>query len=311
MKAPGCVRLPPRLARRAGQRSARRSVGIGAFQNGCQDAARGGKMPGMKRRHFLQSAALAAGAVACVPALPSTAAESAAGGREFYELRRYHLRRGPMVKRFDDYVREVAIPVLNRLGVAPVGVFEVMTGPDNPAKYVLLPYKSLAEFLAAHERFGAAPEVQQAQFTNAPPADPPYVRVESSLLVAFEGMPRLEVPRQTAEQKPRLFELRIYESHSRKANRKKIEMFNTGEIALFRRTGLTPVFFGETLVGSRLPNLTYLLVFDDMPAHDASWKTFVSDPEWKKMSTTPGFTDAEIVSNISNLFLRPTAYSQI
>jgi len=40
-------------------------------------------------------------------------------------------------------------------------------------------------------------------------------------------------------------ELRTYESHSKKANLKKIEMFNTGEIAIFRRAGLSPVFFAK------------------------------------------------------------------
>ena len=130
-------------------------------------------------------------------------------------------------------------------------------------------------------------------------------------MVAFESMPKLEVPAATAEKKPRLFELRTYESHSKKANKKKIEMFNNGEIAIFRRTGLAPVFFGETLVGAKMPNLTYMLAFDDMAAHDKNWGAFVADPEWKKLSSTPGYTDPEIVSNISNLFLRPTAYSQI
>jgi hypothetical protein len=158
---------------------------------------------------------------------------------------------------------------------------------------------------------GANAGVEKSEFTNVPAADPPYVRVESSLLVAFDGMPKLEVPKQTAEKKPRLFELRTYESHSKKANQKKIEMFNVGEIALFRRAGLAPVFFGETLVGAKMPNLTYLLVFDDMPAHDANWKTFGGDPDWKKLSTTPGYTDPEIVSNINNVFLRPAPYSQI
>ena len=38
---------------------------------------------------------------------------------------------------------------------------------------------------------------------------------------------------------------------------------------------------------------------------------FSGDPEWKKLSTTPGYTDPEIVSNISNTYLRPAAYSQI
>jgi len=137
------------------------------------------------------------------------------------------------------------------------------------------------------------------------------VRVETSLMVAFEGIPKLEVPAAAKGNQPRIFELRTYESHSKKANKKKIEMFNNGEIAIFRRTGLQPVFFGETLIGAKMPNLTYMLIFENMAAREKNWGAFVSDPEWKKLSTTPGYTDAEIVSNISNIFLRPTAYSQI
>ena len=61
----------------------------------------------------------------------------------------------------------------------------------------------------------------------------------------------------------------------------------------------------------KLPNLTYLLVYENMAAKDKAWGAFGADPEWKKLRGTPGFTDPEIVSNISNVFLRPTGYSQI
>jgi len=88
-------------------------------------------------------------------------------------------------------------------------------------------------------------------------------------------------------------------------------MFNTSEIAIFRRAGLSPVFFGETMIGSRMPNLTYMLTFENMAAHDKAWAAFSADPDWRKLSNTPGYTDSEIVTNISNIFLRPTAYSQI
>jgi hypothetical protein len=54
-----------------------------------------------------------------------------------------------------------------------------------------------------------------------------------------------------------------------------------------------------------------MLTFENMAAHDKNWGVFGSDPEWKKLSSTPGYTDPEIVTNISNLFLRPTSYSQI
>src|SRR5271157_4463285 len=137
-----------------------------------------------------------------------------------------------------------------------------------------------------------------AVFINPPPTDPAYVRMESSLLVAFEGMPKLEVPPAKAENKPRIFELRTYESHSKKANRTKIGMFNGAEIAIFRRTGLHAVFFGETLIGAGMPSLTYMV-------------TFAADPEWKALSTRVGNTDGEIVSSITNVILSPAGYSQI
>ena len=78
--------------------------------------------------------------------------------------------------------------------------------------------------------------------------------------------------------KSRLFELRIYESHSRKAHLKKVEMFNRSEISIFRRVGLHPVFFGQTLIGGRLPNLTYMLGFENAEARDKGWSAFGADP---------------------------------
>lgn len=269
----------------------------------------------MKRREFLKTTTMAAAASAgTITVLSETGAPGQQeSSREFYELRRYQLRRGPMQKLLDDYLREAAIPALNRAGVKPVGVFNVMVGPDSPCTYVFIPYKNLNEFINVHLHLYEDKEYQQAgaDFINAPPTSPAYIRFESSLMVAFEGMPKLEIPAAVAEKKSRIYELRIYESHSMKAHLKKVEMFNKGEIALFRRTGLQPVFFGQTLVGGKLPNLTYMLVFDNMQTRDKNWGVFASDPEWKKMSAAPGYTDPEIVTNITNIFLRPASYSQI
>ena len=264
----------------------------------------------MKRREFLKTS-LVASAAAATASVGHAAETKPAAEREFYELRLYHLRQGPMLKRFDEFYRDVAVPAWNRAGVASVGVFDLMIGPDQPTKYVLLPFKSWEAMNDAREKFEADAAVLKSDFASLPPTDPGYVRKESSVFLAFTGIPKLEIPPQVAEKKARLFELRTYEAHSRKANKKKVEMFYVGEIEIFRRAGLRPVFFGEALVGAKLPNLTYMLVYDDMPAHDKSWAAFGGDPEWKKLSTTPGYTNAEILTNITSLFLRPTGYSQI
>ncbi len=252
------------------------------------------------------------GSLSASSAAPA-ANEGGSDGRECYELRLYRLRIGAGQKTFDEFFRRAAIPALNRAGVAPVGVFNVMFGPENPTMHVLLPCKSLEGLAGAWRQAEADPEYQKAgaDFLNAPAGAPAYVRMESSFMAAFDGMPRLEIPAGATDNKPRIFELRTYESAGEKAGRKKIEMFNRGEIAIFRKTGLRPVFFGQTLVGSKLPNLTYMLVFDSLEQRTANWGAFVADPEWKKLSATPGYTNAEVVSNISNIFLQPMPYSQI
>jgi hypothetical protein len=71
------------------------------------------------------------------------------------------------------------------------------------------------------------------------------------------------------------------------------------------------VFFGQTLVGRNLPNLSYLLAFDDLAARERLWRSFGADPEWQKLRAQPGLSDAEIVSSISNTILRPLPFSPI
>ena len=146
---------------------------------------------------------------------------------------------------------------------------------------------------------------------NAPAQEPAYVRMESSLMVAFEGMPRLNVPLAGGEHRSRMFELRTYESPTDRDHVRKVEMFNSGEFDVFEKAGFWQVFYGDTLIGSRLPNLTYMLGFEDMVDRNKKWEAFRSSPEWKKLSSLPRYTFEEIVTNITNVILRPAPYSQI
>jgi hypothetical protein len=274
----------------------------------------------MNRRDFVAATlaaggTLLAGGTARATGQAGSPANAPARPPEYYELRRYHLRRGPHTRIVDDYWRLAALPALQRAGVGPVGAFNVMIGADSPSLYVLIVHPSLETFASLPARLAAdtAYQAAGAAYLDAVATDPAFVRLNSSLMRAFEGMSRLELPFGGGEnsRRPRIFELRTYESHSEKAGRKKIDIFNTAEIAIFRRAGMHPVFFGETIVGSNLPNLTYMLVYENMAAHDTQWSAFSADPEWRKISTTPGNTDPDIVANISNTYLRPTDYSQI
>ena len=53
--------------------------------------------------------------------------------------------------------------------------------------------------------------------------------------------------------------------------------------------GFFQVFYGDMLVGPRLPNLTYMLSYENMAARDKAWAAFVSAPAWKKMTSDPRY----------------------
>jgi len=269
----------------------------------------------MKRRDFVKTSLAATSVVGLSQTCALAAAVDKAEGpqQEYYELRVYMLKPGVEPQALHDFLRDAAIPAWNRLGSNPVGVFTPRESGETPLLYVLIPHPSLEAFATAAARLAADAEYQKAgaAYLDLPSADPAYVRFESSLLRAFAGMPKIELPPFAAEKKPRLYELRTYESHSEKAALKKIEMFNNGEIEIMRRVGLGPVFFGEMLIGTRLPNLTYLLSAEDMDAHKKHWSAFGGDAEWKRISAIPEYANSRIVSKITNKFLVPTEYSQI
>ena len=260
----------------------------------------------MNRRTFLAVSGLAG--IAPLSTLKAAEQAAAADKRDFYELRQYLFDTESQKQGFDTFMKEAAIPACNRLGIQPVGVFYPDKG-FSPV-YVLLRHKSMDSFVKLRPRLEADPEYlsKGAAFLNAPAEAPAFKRLESSFLVAFAGMPSLET---SAKAAGRVFQLRTYESPSVKTGQKKIEMFNTAEIKIFREVGLNPVFFGETLSGAKLPNLTYMLGFNSAEAQKEGWKKFGAHPEWKKLSTMPEYADKAIVCGITNLSLTAAEYSQI
>lgn len=236
------------------------------------------------------------------------------GHQEFYQLRKYTLRNGPQTALTQGYFEQALIPALNRLEMGPVGAFKLDIGPETPTYFALIPSTSAEALVTLDARLGGDSEYVKAAsgFRDAPASAPAFERAERSLLSAFAGWPKLVAPKFVDGKLPkRIFQLRTYESASQVAHARKVAMFNEAEIAIFTRTGLTPVFFADTLIGTRMPSLTYMLTFADTVELTAKWAAFSADAAWKELSHRPGNTDAEIVSNISNLYLSPLACSQI
>ena len=268
-------------------------------------------MKNLNRRDFVK-ASLAASAAAI--AAPAALASDASGGPsgEYIELRSYRLRAGADHALLDGYLEKALIPALNKRGVKAVGVFTEPAAPDGAAVWVLIPHPSLQSAATVNAEINTDAGVLEAgaaYLTTPTTAHPAFDRIDSWLFLPFSGQPSLAVPALATARQPRVFEMRTYESFSELKALKKVAMFNAGEIGVMQELNLSPVFYGQALLGRDLPQLTYLLCSPDMATHKKNWAAFGVHPVWVRLKNDPQYADT--VSKITSRFLVPAPYSQI
>ena len=242
---------------------------------------------------------------------PTQSVAADAGQPQYYELRVYTTKSEQQQKLVNDYWQDAAVPAYNRMGIQPVGVFtELQDSPTNKV-YVLIPCDSLEVFAAIPARLAGDPAYQAAAaaYLALPKSSPAFERIESSLNVAFDSMKKLAAPPSAADKKPWVFELRTYQSPTEGKGINKVQMFNSGEVPLMQEVGLSPVFFSQTLVGSQMPNLIYMVSSENMEEHNKHWDGFKKSPVWKTLSSDPQYKDN--VSKVISVFLKRTTASQI
>ena len=279
-------------------------------------------------KSFVSMTAVAAALVlACAPGNgpePEPAGEQAAApsgpAREYYEIRRYRLSDEDSRQTVLAYLENALVPALNRAGIDRVGVFAVeppsaeadpLDPVDAMSVWAIIAFPSVGEFtgLKSSLEADAAYLEAAAPMYATPTREPIYERVESWFLHAFKGMPVMELPPQTAAGEDRIFELRLYESHNEDTARRKVHMFDNGEIDIMRDVDMAPLLYGELLIGANVPALVYILSAPDMESHRDHWRAFLEHPDWVRMRDMEMYKGT--VSGIENVFLRPTAFSQI
>jgi len=253
--------------------------------------------------------ALALAAAVTLISQPLRAADESSEKPQYYELRVYSTQSAEQQRRINDYWQNSAVPAYNRMGIRPVGIFTEREDSATNKIYVLIPCDSMDIFAAIPAKLAADGVYQKAaaDFLNSPKSNPAYERIESSLLVAFDGMKHIFVA--PADKKPNVFELRTYMSPGESMGLNKVRMFESGEITLMKEVGLAPVFYGRALLGQHLPCLTYMTSGENMEEHAKHWKGFSDSPVWKGLQNDPQFKDNMI--GIIKVILKRTAASQI
>jgi len=168
----------------------------------------------MQRRQFL-AASLATSALAMVREAQAQN-PAATGSREFYQIRKYRLENGAQTGLTAHYFESALIPALGRMGFGPIGAFSLNLGPETPTNFLLIPSASAEALVTVDLHLAEDAEFQKAaeSFWTAPASSPSFQRVESTLLIAFEGYPKLTPPPGAATKAKRIFQMRTYESPS-------------------------------------------------------------------------------------------------
>jgi len=232
--------------------------------------------------------------------------------QQYYEIKIFRIADKTQEGKVDAYLKDAYLPALHRAGIPVVGVFKPVEADTAFGKliYVLIPFKTVDQFMQLPDQLTKDKAFADAgkSFIDAPYNEPAYKRYESIFLKAFMNFPQFNAPKYTNSPAERIYELRSYESATDAKAVKKIEMFNQGgEIDIFEKLNFNPVFWGEVLIGSHMPNLMYMTTFSDMKSHDEHWKAFGATDEWKKLSGMEEFKNT--VSKANPFLLHPTSYS--
>jgi hypothetical protein len=89
-----------------------------------------------------------------------------------------------------------------------------------------------------------------------------------------------------------------------------LQRFETITLKLWDKHGIKQAGFFTTLVGESNQDLTYLLQWESLADREKKWHAFATDPDWiaKRAETEKS---GQIVQNVSNQFLAPTAFSSV
>ena len=89
-----------------------------------------------------------------------------------------------------------------------------------------------------------------------------------------------------------------------------LKRFETVTLKLWEKHRIKQAGFFTTMVGESNHELTYLLAWESLAEREKKWAAFMADPEWIE-ARAKSEADGQIVGNIVNQLLMPTAFSSV
>lgn len=255
----------------------------------------------MVRRSFLQ----ALGAVGATAAAEPTPSEKT----RYYTIEALFLKNGDQGGRLNDFMTGGFLPAARRAHPGPMMFLEAIVAAHMPQFVTIMGFGSAAEALTLYTRLHQQKGYSEAVAVWESGPNEPYESTSLTLLEAADYSP--EIQSADPDKAPRVFELRTYHAPTWRQWVALNERFAGPEIRLFHRSGIHPLFYAWTVFGANLPNLAYLIPFDDLAARERAWSAFAADPEWIKVRNESVSKHGQIVTVSQSALFKAAPYSPV
>jgi hypothetical protein len=258
----------------------------------------------MDRRDFL-AAAVAAPITGVMASQGTTSKKPGC-----YVVQHYQLQLGSQGTRFSEFVSKAYLPAVARAQGGPTLVLDAQLSENLPLVTLIDAYASVEEMWGVRGKLVADKAFQDANDAWQAGPERPFERLTTELLEATTFAPAF-APVSPAPKAARIYEMRIYQTHTARELRGLVERFAEAEAKILARAGSDLVMFGTTVFGNDRPNLTWMLAFDDMAAREKFSAAFNADPEWIALRKQSLERWGQIPSYRRLTLYRSAAYSKI
>lgn len=220
----------------------------------------------------------------------------------YYVVELYKLKNGTQAARLHDYFSKSRIPAMQQAHEGgPILVLEALVAPHMPQVACIAGFNSLDQLSTVMSKVATSVEWEQGP-------EPPFESQSSMVIEAAPYSPELVREKRKT---PRVFEWRVYHSPTFSQLNALHDRFNGAEVKIFHRSGVHPVLYASTLIGPDMPNLTYLIPFDNLDAREKAWAAFGADEEWIKVRKESVDKHGQVASTIQISLWKATPYSPV
>jgi len=228
---------------------------------------------------------------------------SSAFAQSVFELRIYHCepgRRPALLQRFENHT----LALFEKHGMKNIGYWNATA--DSNALYYVLEYPSMESRKTSWKAFGEDPAWHAAR--TASEVSGKIVNRVESIFLKLDTRLSSSIKKPKGASKDREYELRIYYAKPGKMP-ELLDRFANHTRALFDRHHLQNVMYFTTLEEPTV--LYYWLAHPkgEVAAKD-NWKSFVQDPDWKKVASESE-KNGPLIEKIVSVYMKSTSFSKL